>query len=171
MSCLFSLPLFKKSCGKTVNKSASRRLCPSPWQFLSSKGPDCHLRTDFCKGTIPKSMPLPLSRTSKGSKGVRQSTDHSFARNCPSGLVSESKRVVGAGGHVVVLGKHQEELGWGSLKHFQKRVCHHYSAVDGPLWKVCLNQQGLGLKKSQNNGVFKMIYFALCICFWSQHIA
>jgi hypothetical protein len=28
---------------------------------------------------------------------------------------------------------------------------------DGPLQKVCLNQQGLGLKKSQNNGAFKII--------------
>ncbi len=49
------------------------------------------------------------------------------------------------------------ELGWRSPKCRQKQVRRRHSAVDGPLRKVRINRLGLDLKKSGNNGVFKMI--------------
>jgi hypothetical protein len=50
----------------------------------------------------------------------------------PPGLVSESEREVGAGGHLLVPEEHQVELGWRWPKQRQNRV-RRYSAIDGLL--------------------------------------
>jgi hypothetical protein len=45
------------------------RLCSS--RFSSRKGPDCHSRTCFCKGTTTQSAPPPQFRTVNGDKSIK----------------------------------------------------------------------------------------------------
>jgi hypothetical protein len=50
-----------------------------------------------------------------------------------------------------------KQRGGGCPNYQQKRGCRCLSVVDGPLQKVFPNQPWLWLKKSQNNGDFKII--------------
>ncbi len=146
-SCLFLPPLFKKSGGETVNKIGIKKALAKSLVTFTPKGPNCYPRTDFCKGTIPESMPLPQSRTSKGSKSVKkicwQGTCYWIGERC----------TVRAGGHVVDAQKSIKTDWDGVVQNVAKKesaaTIRQYE--DG--LSVCLNQQGPGLKKSQNNGV------------------
>ncbi len=85
----------------------------------------------------------------------------------PGRLVSLSQGGVCTGWCLVVPGQLREELGWGPPNYCKKQVHHHHSAVDRPLQKVRLKQQGLGLNMS-HNGVFK-IKVILLFAFLSDH--
>jgi hypothetical protein len=156
--CLFLPPLFKKLGGKTINKIGIKKALAKSVVIFMPKRSGLLSQGWFLKRDDSRVYAADSVQDFKRRQRFKDDPLTAlFARNCPSGLGLESERDVGAGGHVVVPGEHQDKLGWGSWNCRQKWVHDHYSEVDGLLRKVHLNQQGLGLKKFWYIGVFKMI--------------